>query len=220
MKLKNLIICASIGLGICFANNLSAEILQNLTFTATTFSQRLILDNGTNTLSPAPKGQVHTTGDILKTLAQDKFAQNNWPSNSFPTAAKLAVGNDRFVVVLGTNVLVDVSDILSFTNGVNKIFSGKKNNLTGLSTPTTMKLQIGRLDFDDTAIIGGTGLKFYMQGLVTQTETDTVPLNGVYTQTATAKLSNGTGEGSSGADEFVLIGTLTATARGKETLSQ
>ena len=175
MKLKSLIIGASIGLGICLANNLPAEVLQNLTFTATTFSQRIILNNGTNTLAPAPKGQVHNTGEILKALAQDKFAQNSWASNSFPAGAKLAAGSDRFVVVLGTNILVDVSDILSFTNGVNRIFSGKKNNLTGLGNPTTVKLQIGRFDFDDTAIIGGTGLKFYMQGVVTQTETDTVP---------------------------------------------
>src|SRR4051812_13725359 len=133
MKLKNLIICATTGLAFSIATNASAEVLQTLTFNVTTFSQRSIVDNGTNTIVATPKVQAHNTAELLKILAQDKAAQGNWLSNSFPTGAKLAAGEDRFVVIAGTNILVDVSDILSFTNGLNQIVSGKRNDLTGLA---------------------------------------------------------------------------------------
>ena len=221
MQLKHVIISLASGLSISVAANAHAEVLQYLTFTVTTYTQRDSSDNGTNTVTAAPKVQTHNTAELLSILARDKAAQHSWPSNSFPAGAKLAVGNDAFVVVAGTNILLNVSDILSFTNGNNEIVSGKRNDLTGLANPTTSKLQIGRLTFDDTAINGGAGLKFYLQGLLSQTESDTVPVNSVYTRTRSAKLSNGTGEGTnSGGNAFVLTGSLSATGRGKSTLAQ
>ena len=222
MKLKHLIISLASGLGISVAASTArAEVLQFLTFTVTTYSQRDSTNNGTNTITPAPKVQTHNTAELLSILAQDKHAQGRWPSNSFPAGAKLAVGNNSFVVVAGTNTLLDVSDILSFSNGDNQIVSGKRNDSTGLSNPTTSKLQIGRLTFDDTAISGGAGLKFYLQGLVSQTESDTVPVSGVYTRTRSAKLTNGTGEGTnSSGNAFVLTGSLSATGHGKSSLAQ
>src|SRR2546427_982039 len=155
MKLKTLIISLASGLGISVAASAHAEVLQYLTFTVTTYTQRDSSDNGTNTVTAAPKVQTHNTAELLSILARDKAAQHSWPSNSFPAGAKLAVGNDSFVVVAGTNILVSVSDILSFTNGDNEIISGKRNDITGLARPTTSRLQIGRLTFDDTAIDGG-----------------------------------------------------------------
>ncbi len=221
MKLKHAIISLASGLSISVAANAHAEVLQYLTFTVTTYTQKDSTNNGTNTITAAPKVQTHNTAELLSILARDKAAQHSWPSNSFPAGAKLAVGNDAFVVVAGTNILLNVSDILSFSNGDNEIVSGKRNDLTGLANPTTSRLQIGRLTFDDTAINGGAGLKFYLQGLLSQTESDTVPVNSVYTRTRSAKLSNGTGEGTnSGGRAFVLTGSLSATGRGKSTLAQ
>jgi len=218
MKLKHVIISLASGLSISVAANAHAEVLQYLTFTVTTYTQRDSSDNGTNTVTAAPKVQTHNTAELLSILARDKAAQHSWPSNSFPAGAKLAVGNDAFVVVAGTNILLNVSDILSFTNGDNEIVSGKRNDITGLANPTASRLQIGRLTFDDTAIDGSAGLKFYIQGLISQTESDTIPVNNVYTQTRSAKLSNGTGEGTnSGGRAFVLTGGLSATGRGKST---
>jgi len=221
MKLKHVIISLASGLGISVAANAQAEVLQYLTFTVTTYTQKDSTNNGTNTMTAAPKVQTHNTAELLSILARDEAAHGRWQSNSFPAGAKLAVGNNSFVVVAGTNILLNVSDILSFTNGNNEIVSGKRNDLTGLANPTTSKLQIGRLTFDDTAINGGAGLKFYLQGLLSQTESDTVPVNSVYTRTRSAKLSNGTGEGTnSGGNAFVLTGSLSATGRGKSTLAQ
>src|SRR6476646_9099654 len=142
MKFRNLIISIATGLGISLAVNASAQGLQYLTINFTTFSQRTITDNGTNTTAAAPKVQSHNTAEVLSVLAKDKAAQGNWQSNSFPSGAKLAVAENNFVVVSGTNILVDVSDILSFTNGINEIVSGRKNDSTGLSSPTTVRLQV------------------------------------------------------------------------------
>ncbi len=221
MKLKNLMISIAAGLGISLTFNASAQ-LQYLTINFTTFSQRTITDNGTNVFAAAPKAQSHNTAEVLSTLAKDKAAQGNWLSNSFPAGARLAVAENSFVVVSGTNILIDVSDILSFTNGVNEIVSGKKNDFTGLSSPTATRLQIGKLTFDDTAIQGGAGIQFYLQGVLSQSETDSTPVNGVYTSSFSAKLSSGTGEGtnSSGGSAFVLTGTITASGKAKLTLAQ
>ena len=196
MKLKTLIISLASGLGISVAANAHAEVLQYLTFTVTTYTQRDSSDNGTNTITAAPKVQTHNTAELLSILARDKAAQHSWPSNSFPAARAGMAFKHSF-----------------------EIISGKRNDITGLAHPTTSRLQIGRLTFDDTAIDGGAGLKFYLQGLVSQTESDTVPVNNVYTRTRSAKLSNGTGEGTdSGGHAFVLTGTLSATGHGKSTL--
>jgi hypothetical protein len=222
MKLKNLVLSTITGLVISLAANASAEVLQYLTFNITTFSQRPITYNGTNISAASPKVQSHNTAELLSTLAYDKAAQGNWQSNSFPSGAKLAVGENTFVVVLGTNVLVDVSDILSFSDGGNEIVSGRKSYQTGLSSPTTTRLQIGKLTFDDTEIQGGSGLKFYMQGVVSRIETDSIPIKGIYSHTVTSKLTSGTGEGTNttGGSAFVLTGTITATGKGKEELAQ
>jgi len=200
------------------ATSVSADTLLYITFTATTYSQRPISDNGTNTVAAAPKVQSHNTAELLTTLAKDKAAQGNWSSNSFPAGAKLAAGNDSFVVTLGTNVLVDVSDILSFSNGEQEVFSGKTSDATGLATPSITRLRTGRLSFDDTGIVNGSGLKFYLQGVLTEKRTDSVPVNGTYTRSTSAKLSSGTGEGSSDGIPFILTGSLIATGHGKETL--
>src|SRR5258708_15492722 len=114
MKLKNAIISLASALGISVAANAHEEVLKYLTFTVTTYTQRNSTDNGTNTVTAAPKVETHNTAELLSILARDKAAQHSWPSNSFPAGAKLAVGNDSFVIVAGTNILLRFSDILSF----------------------------------------------------------------------------------------------------------
>jgi hypothetical protein len=196
------------------------EVLQILTFRMTTFTQGTNYDNGTNTIAAPPKVKSLNTAELLRTLAQDENAAGRWPSNSFPSTAKLAVGNpEGFRVINGTNILLEVSDIMSFSGGDNDIRSGKENDSTGLANPTTKSLRLGKITFDDTFIEGGVGLKFFIQGLLSTSETDTVPSGGVYTQTKTGRLMNGTGEGiDSDGNAFVLTGTVTVAGHGKEAL--
>ena len=84
MKLKNLIISLASGLGISVAVNAHAEVLQYLTFTVTTYTQRDSADNGTNTITAAPKVQTHNTAELLSILARDKAAQAPGRATAFP----------------------------------------------------------------------------------------------------------------------------------------
>jgi hypothetical protein len=217
MKLKtHLIVSIAAALCMC-AGNVRADVLQIVTISVTTFTQSSTNDNGTNTTFAPPKSKSHNTAEILKALAQDEYAAGNYLNTNFPAGAKLAAGNDSFLVVNGTNILVDVSDILKFQDiGDNvEIVSGKQSDLTGLANPTVKRLHLGQITFDDTGINGGTNLKFFIAGLVSDSETDTVPdVNGVYTVTKTGKITNGIGQGTdSDGTPFVLTGTVTVRGR-------
>ena len=213
--------------GLCAfpAGNLRADIVELLGINVTTFEQNSNRDNGTITTTLTPVVKTYRTADILKRLAVDEFAKGNWPSNSFPALARLAVvptATNKFVVMMGTNILVDVSAILSFQNGDNEITSGKKNNSTGLAAPTKTKRQIGRITFDDTSAGNPNGgLTFYLQGVLIQTTTDSTPASSFYKETHLGLLTGAAGEGISNIGtvnekRFVCTGTLTAT--GKATL--
>lgn len=219
MKLRNFIYpIVAASLYLVPSINLRADVVQILNFSVTTYTQSPISDNGTNSSAAAPKVSTHKTADLLDALAQDEFAAHNWPSNSFPATAKLAVNNDGFFVINGTNFLVSVSNVMSFDAGENEINSGKRSDATGLALPAIKRLQIGRITFDDTAIAGGSNLKFFIQGLITNSRTDSTPnSSGSYTETQAGKMTNGAGEGvDSDGSPFVLTGTVTVA--GKATL--
>jgi hypothetical protein len=219
MKLKTTIHSVFVAsLSALAINNLHADVVQILNFSVTTFTQSPISDSGTNSVAAAPKVSTHKTADLLRALAQDEFAAGTWPSNSFPATAKLAVNNDGFFVINGTNFLVSVTNVMSFQAGENDIYSGKRGIATGLATPTLKRLQIGRITFDDTAISGGSNLKFFIQGLITDSQTDTNPnASGIYAETQSGRMTNGAGEGvDSDGNSFVLTGTVTVA--GKATL--
>jgi hypothetical protein len=190
----------------------------SFTINLTTFQQNTNKHSGSLTTTAAPKVVTYTTKDILNLLAFDENLKGNWPSNGFPASASLAVAGNGFLVVNGNDVLLDVSDIMSFSVGDNRIVSGTKSDITGLAKPTEKQLQIVRITFDDTAIIGGKDFKFYLQGFFNQSTTDASPVAGVYTETRAAKLSNGAGEGSLQDVPFVCTGT--AASSGTFILSQ
>ncbi len=185
----------------------------NLSINVTAFLQNTNDDNGVVTITASPKTVTYATRDFLNVLAFDQHQEGNWPSNSFPNSAKLAIADDGFVVVSGTNVLLNVSDIMSLSRGENEITSGVQDDSTGLASHTAQKRQIARITFDDTFIVGGKNLKFYLQGLLTQSTTDTTPAAGIYTDIRTVKITNAAGEGSFQNVPFVCTGTVTATGR-------
>src|SRR3954470_22458758 len=127
MSLKNFIPPTfAAALSLLMTGNLHADVVQILNFSVTTYTQSPLTDDGTLTVAAAPKVSTHKTADLLQALAQDEFAANNWPSNSFPATAKLAVGNDGFFVISGTSFLVSVTNVMSFQAGENEINSGKR----------------------------------------------------------------------------------------------
>lgn len=208
-------LCAFIGLQ-AKAN----DIIQTITLSVTATAQNNNgTSNGTTTNVPPPSISTHTTTEFLARLAQDESIEGHWSSNSFPAAAKLAVvpgsGGADFAVILGTNILVDVSDIISFDGGNNEIVSGAQNLQTGLASPMTKKVHLGKIMFDDSAVGNPNGsLTFFLQGVFTETTMDTAPTStGAYTETRTAKMTSGAGEGSKGGNPFICTGMVSATGK-------
>jgi hypothetical protein len=199
------------------------DIVQTVTISLMTIPQNSGTSTATTTNIPPAKASVHSMPEFLSRLAQDEFAEGNWASNSFPAGAALAVvpsqgNNADFAVIRGTNILVDVSDIISFGSDNIEIVSGAQNLQTGLASPSTKKVHLGELSFDDSQAPNPNGsLTFTLQGIFTETTVDTAPKNGVYTETRTAKMTSGTGDGTSPSGPFVCTGTVSAT--GKAALS-
>jgi hypothetical protein len=220
MKLKNKLLIMAVAFGALNVVNVradgNAEVLKTFNLKLTTYAQGAETDDGT-TRTIAPNVVKHyTTANLLSALANDKLQQGLWPSNSFPKTAKLAGGDNAFLVVNGTNVLVDVSDIISAQVITDSVKSGKQNDATGLASPNLKRMELVKVTVDDSAITNNSGLNFYIQGIAKESETDTAPTpSGVYSQTQTIQLINGTGEGTdSDTNHFLCVGSLTATGHG------
>jgi hypothetical protein len=171
------------------------ELGPTFSLNLTMFVQNTNKHSGVITTTAAPRVLTYTAASLLKLLAVDENLKGRWPSNSFPQGASLVMAGNGFVVVSGDHTLLDVSDLLSLSLGVTDIASGAHNDATGLASHSEKQLAIIRITFDDTSVIGGANFKFYLQGLLTQTVTDTTPVSGVYLESRTMKLTNGAGEG-------------------------
>jgi hypothetical protein len=210
-----------------------------LTLTATASIQNFSTGDGSTTLPPI-KLSI-TTKQILQFLAEDEHAEGTYALSNFPAGAKLVVLMPSFDLQFyydwmdGTNkevrtfqvrdkhdaLLVDVSDILSFSYGsnsaftTNDIYAGKFDHMTGLALPSWTVVQRATIIFDDTAITGGGGLHFSLTGIETSKFTDAVPKvpNGFYTETQTHKIASA--EGSGIFKSLILFATGTVSASGK-----
>jgi hypothetical protein len=185
----------------------------NLTIDLNISKQSISNVIGIVSTTASPKLSTLATKDILNKLAFDAYVEGNWPSNSFPKDTTVALAGNGFIVLNGTNILLNVSDIISFTTDEPKVASGKQNTVTGLASPTTQKLQIASITFDDTFINGGNNLKFYLNGVLNMTIADTTPVDGVYTETRTCKITTATGDGSSQGIPFICTGSVSATGK-------
>ncbi len=219
MKLKSLL-TALAAAAACSLGTLRAEVPQAVTFMMTTYTQRTNADNGTVTSTGNAWVKSYNTQALLNLLAQDKQAQGQWGATVFPAGSKLMASEGWLVVDRANNVLADVSDILSVSEGSNEIVSGKQNNATQLASPSLKSMRVVTLTFDDTGIVGGNGLSFYLHGLATKTVADTTPTSaGVYTESQGIKITGAAGEGSwSDGTPFVCSGNVSTS--GKQTFGQ
>jgi hypothetical protein len=168
---------------------------------------------GTILTTAAPTVVKLATKDILNLLASDENVEGNWPSNSFPKNTTLALAGNSFIVLNGTNILLNVSDILSFEAGEPQVTSGKRNTVTGLASTSAQRLELGNIVFDDTFINGGNDLHFYLYGVLNLTTTDTAPANGIYTETRTISNTTVVGDGFSQDVPFTCTGAFSATGK-------
>lgn len=208
----------SLAAAVCVFAACSARAQTNpFTFSVTmTFQGPSSTVQGTNTSYAAERPTPFSSANLIAELGLVT-------TNDFSRKAKLElIGTDsapEFAVSDGTNFVIIPTSIIGLNQIDSKfIISGVQNGGTGLSFPTTKGFAILELDFNDVGL-GGTDLAFSMRGLFSGTSTDTVPsATGDYTETASAKISDMTGDGSQGGTNFVAIGSMSAS--GKSSLTQ
>lgn len=188
------------------ADSLRADVTNLITISATALMQGTTnVSKGVATVAK-PVSYAITTKQVLAWLAQDEYAESNYPAASFPTGAQLAVitstNADSFQVLdKHNNFLVDVSDILSGGHGSNYVYSGKINVTTGVYESSVTSLRPADFYYNDLAVsaIPGravVGVDFYVRGLDTRKYTDSTPnTSGVYTEIINSQVVNGLGEG-------------------------
>jgi hypothetical protein len=224
MKLTKLIVIVSLLLGAAefraYADlgltlNITASFLIQSTNTFTNARSHSVT-------TAAPARRVFSTADFLKRLAIDENIAGTFPTNKFPRGARLVATNNTFVVMVGTNVIADVGNIISFSTGDNEIISGTRDT-NGLARPAVTQSHLARVMFDDTGINTTNGIAFFLQGLMTETTGDSaVDRNGNYTETHTVSMPSAAGEGQIGVgsgDQRAAVCTGAVSASGKGRLS-
>lgn len=176
-------------------------------------------DNGTTTIYSTSKQSI-TSKTILTALAEAEFNEDNFPTNKFPSGAKLVFMNDKndlnssyFIIEdKSGNQICDVSDIIQFQEtGEHLILSGKISDSTGLFNKV-QENYLGTLYYDDTGAGGTTAI--YLTGLIQVTANDSAPSSGTYTETITAKSDTANGEGAIAGTNTVVSGSVSASGKG------
>lgn len=213
----------ALGLAVVRADQWQVTNIITLSFTAK--GQSAISDNGTNSTAPAPFTKSVTTANVLKALAIAENALGNYPTNTFPAGTKLAVvtGKHPHCVVLDTHntPILDPVDFIYFDNGVFgvNIFSGNRNDVTGLGNKTYTHLETGSFAYVDTWLLGTNGVKFVLVGTMNNTITDKFAANGTnYTETQSHVIKTAVGEGIWQGTPFVSGGSFSANGSGAFTL--
>jgi len=232
MKLTTKILAGAAALAfvILTAGSLQAQVTNVVTisFAAAGQNPDSTDKNGVTTIG-APITHSANMTDILGWMATDENAEGNYTAGTtFPKGAKLIViggdGNALDFQVLSKNsqFLVDVSDILSFTNSGtfgSDVNSGKTSDTTSLADPTQTDQEVYTLVYDDSSIIGGADVQFSFSGVIKNVTTDTAPKDGAYKETQSHTISGGQGDGAyEGIEAIVTGGSFKASGSGELSL--
>ena len=180
--------------------------------------------------TPTPLKYVKSTDFLLKCLAQDKHAQGQYGSTSFPLSAKLAIVAQYSPTTINpdsitfsykvldkyNHEIVDVSDIMKFTlDGTfgASINSGAMYINNNLYAPKGINQFISTVTFDDTFISAGSNLKFYLSGVTVNTVTDSYSSkNRVCSETQTTIQTGASGDGYYNGIEMIVTGGFTSSS--------
>src|SRR5208282_716419 len=106
IKIKILLTFGALaGLWLAAPGTLQAQ-LEKVSISGTLYEQGAQSDNDKTTTTKAPAKVSLSTATVLKQLAKDEFAEGNYTSSLFPSAAKLVYNGLGFEVDDGTNELV------------------------------------------------------------------------------------------------------------------
>lgn len=169
----------------------------------------------------APLRRTFSTANLLNRLAVDT---SGGATNRFPRGARLVATNGTFVVMVGTNVIVDVSTFIKIDSGNNEVFSGTTDT-NGLSRPSTTRTHLATVTFDDTGLNATNGIRFSITGIMTETKTDSaVNRNGSFTETQVVSMPIAQGEGvidlaSGDQRQAIVSGAVTASGTARQQLN-
>jgi hypothetical protein len=224
-KLKTLMLLATMaGLWMALPETLRAqEVLEKVSFSATVYEQNTNeVSTATTTTTKAPIKESVSTANLLKQLAEDEAFEGNLASATLPSGAVLNFNTSSggFEIDKGTNVIVDVSDILTWTvSGQNDITSGSySTNGAGMAPYNQTDYYLVTLAYNDSSATGV--LTFSLTGLATVVQKATNPnvRTGNYTQSYSISFQDGTGEGMNQNGPLVVTGA-TLTASGSATFN-
>jgi hypothetical protein len=207
------------GLLAMIPTSLSAQPLEKVALSATAYAANgLSTNNGTTFLTKSAIQKTITTKDILKQLTHDEYKENNLPSKKLPKDAVLNFNGTGFEIDLGTNLLVDVSDILTFkVTGTNDIpGAGTYSDATGAGNPpfTKTDIYLATITFNDTASTGKMQFTFTGTAIVTRGAPAPNPKTGRYTATGSLDFTRATGEGQTDDLGPIVLTGFTLTASG------
>ena len=212
-EFKTLLMLATMaGLSLAEPATIHAQVLAKVSVSATLYEQSTnTTGTATTTTTKAPTKISLTTATLLKQLALDTYSEGTWTATNFPASASLVFNGSGFEVDQGTNLLVDVSDIFTWSlSGQNDISAGSFSDANGPGSPpyTQTDYYLVNLQYNDSSSTGE--LTFRVTGLATVTGKTTNPNSrtGNFTQSTSVSLQDGTGEGliTTSGIPFVLTG--------------
>jgi hypothetical protein len=224
LKMKILLLIATLTVALSAQASVDRTVPLVFTIKATVSVQSgITTTNGAVVTFAAPVKYSINTAGLLSELATNEFNEKNYPSASFPAGSKLiylydlddlSLSQNHFHVVDRAGGFVcDVSDIVSISRNDSNpsVSSGGYNPQTGLYTKSLLSYDL-RFNFDETG--AGGNVKFYLDGIVADTETDVPTSKGVnYTTTETLKTTSLAGTGTLGAGGLVISGSVNAAGK-------
>jgi hypothetical protein len=192
----------------------STRITNAVTASLTITVQGSTTDDGTSTVYGKPTVMKLDTKTLLQRLAVDENLEGNYGSSTFPSKARLVLMNNAFLVVDRTGAtLVDVSDLLSFSQGNIQVVSGKQNDASGAGSSTD--LYIGTIVFNDSGVAGCGGINISVSGRFSEKQTISNPdKTGNQTESLSASSSDLVGEGAINGIDAVVTGSVSISGKG------
>jgi hypothetical protein len=171
--------------------------------------------DGTNSLFVPAKTVSHNAAWFLEEIGAALHVSQGANLTSDAKLVLLTGGKTGplFAVIDGTN-FYGLTNIMALLLPVPEtVVSGTKNGDTQLAFPRLKTVQLVQLGYHDVAILGDSGLQFFLQGLMTTTITDTAPAagSGIYSETVSGRVIN---LANSVNNQFYATGTMSFSGKG------
>jgi hypothetical protein len=174
--------------------------------------------DGTNSFFVPEKSTSHNAAWFLEEIGTALHASQGATLSSAAKLVLLTGGNKGplFAVIDGTN-FYGLTNLMGLILPLpTTVVSGMQNGDTGLAFPRLKNVKMAQIGFNDVSILGGNGLQFILQGLLTSTVTDTAPAagTGIYTESVSGNIIDLVGNVTQSNNLFYATGTVSYSGKG------